>query len=101
MRPFVLILLLALVTPAAAQLRTIPEDAKRGEMRYVPDMMVEVNGERLLLAPGIQIRDELNMIIVPAALPDNSVVKYRLNEDGTVRQVWILTPDEAQSDEKR
>ena len=91
--------LLMLASPALAQLRTIPEDARRGEMRYVPDMTVEVDGQRLLLlAPGVQIRDTLNMILVPAALPDKSVVKYRLNEDGTVRQVWILTEEEIRQD---
>ena len=88
-------LLICFATAALAQVRTIPQDAERGEMRYIPDMMVEVNGQRLPLAPGIQIRDTLNMILVPAALPEKSLVRYRLDIHGMVRQVWILTPEEA------
>jgi len=99
MRRFaLLIVLMGLAMPAAAQLRTIPEDAKRGEMRYLQDMTVEVNGQRLPLAAGIQIRDTLNMIIVPGALPDNALVKYQLSDDGSVRQVWILTVEEILKD---
>lgn len=88
-------LLICFASAAAAQVRTIPADAKRGEMRYIPDMRVEVNGQQLPLAPGIQVRDTLNMILVPAALPDKALVKYRLDGNGMVRQVWILTPEEA------
>jgi hypothetical protein len=89
--------LLCLAAPAWAQgpLRTIPADAKRGEMSYLPDMSVRIDGEKLQLAPGFQIRDPMNMIIVPAALPDKTIVKYSLDSLGMVRQVWILTPEEA------
>jgi len=34
-------------------------------------------------------------VIVPTALPSGSVVKYRRDASGQVRQVWILTPQEA------
>ena len=95
MRLFAALLVLVAASAAAQALRTIPQDAKRGEMSYVPDMMVQVDGEKLQLAPGIQIRDPLNMVIVPAALPDKTIVKYRLDTFGMVRQVWILTPEEA------
>jgi len=87
--------LLVVSTAALAQVRTIPADAKRGEMTYVPDMAVLVDGQKLPLAPGIQIRDPLNMIVVPAALPDKTIVRYRLDDSGMVRHVWILTPEEA------
>jgi len=90
-----LVVLLLLSASALAQVRTIPADAKRGEMSYLPDMAVQVDGQKLALAPGIQIRDPLNMIVVPAALPDKTVVMYRLDDFGMVRQVWILTPEEA------
>jgi hypothetical protein len=82
---------------AQAPLRTIPADAKRAEMSYLPEMRVQVDGEKLQLAPGIQIRDALNMLLVPAALPDKTIVKYRLDNLGMVRQVWILTPEEAEA----
>jgi hypothetical protein len=80
---------------ALAQLRIIPADAKRGEIRHLEGMVVEINGRRQQLAPGAQIRDASNLIIVPAALPPGSLVKYLLDANETVQRVWILTPQEA------
>jgi len=89
--PFILALFIG---AAAAQLRTIPADAQRAEMRHVQENVVELNGQRAQLAPGAQIRDASNRIIVPTALPVGSLVKYRLDADGKVREVWILTAEE-------
>ncbi len=80
---------------AAAQLRTIPDDAKRGVLSHVQEMIVQIDGAPMRLAPGAQIRDVSNRILLPAAVPPGSLVKYRLDGDGFVKQVWILTPEEA------
>ena len=89
-------LILALfIGAAAAQLRTIPADAQRAEMRHVQENVVELNGQRAQLAPGAQIRDASNRVIMPTALPSGALVKYRLDASGHVREVWILTPQEA------
>ena len=93
-----LLLIVALfATAAAAQLRTIPPDAQRAKMRHVQSDVVELNGKRAQLAPGAQIRDESNRVIVPTALPSGSLVKYRRDANGLVREVWILTPQEAKA----
>ena len=84
----------ALSTAAAAQLRTIPEDAKRGEIRHVEAMLVEIDGERQRLAPGAQIRDTSNRLIVPTAIPAGTQVRYLLDAQGMVVRVWVLTPEE-------
>jgi predicted YcjX-like family ATPase len=70
-------------------------DAKRGQMRHLEAMQVEINGERMQLAPGAQIRDRANMIVLPGALPPESLVKYTRNPQGQIARVWILTPQEA------
>jgi hypothetical protein len=80
---------------AAAQLRSIPPDAKRGSLRHVQEMIVEVDGARARLAPGSQIRDANNRVVLPVAVPAGSLVKYRLDSEGQLQQVWILTPQEA------
>lgn len=80
---------------AAAQLRTIPADAKPAEMRHLGQNAVEVNGKPARLSAGAQIRDESNRIILPAALSVGAKVKYVLDADGYVHRVWILTPQEA------
>ena len=82
-------------TAVYAQLRSIPDAAKRGEMRHLQDMAVEIDGTMLRLAPGAQIRDASNRVIVPTAVPARATVKYLFNADGLVRRVWILTPEEA------
>ena len=98
MRPLVrlLIAFACLVSASAqAQLRTIPGEAKPGEIRHVQETIVLIDGVRMRLAPGVQIRDEWNRLMVPTALPPGAKVRYLLDSEGLVRQVWILTPQEA------
>lgn len=102
MRIPILALLLALACATAqAQLRTLPPDAKRGEIRHLYQMNVVIGGEEMRLAPGAQIRDASNMIMLPTALPPGSLVKYLLNSQGQVMRVWILTPQEAAQPDAR
>ena len=63
-----IVLALGQLNPALAQLRTIPKDAKPGVMRHVQDMLVEIDGKPRQLAPGAQIRDPENRLLVPASL---------------------------------
>jgi hypothetical protein len=105
LRSLFLALLLACAAQAAlaqSMLRTIPPDTKRGSMSFVQGMTVEINGQRVELAAGAQIRDGRNMIVVPAALPPGVLVKYQLGPDGKVARAWILSPQEAaQPDPKK
>ena len=95
-RSFLAFLVLALVATAAiAQLRGIPADAVRGNMVTTKDMAVEINGKRIELAAGAQIRDQRNMIVLPMALPASALVKYQLGADGKLQRAWILSPQEA------
>jgi hypothetical protein len=80
---------------AYGQLRTIPEDATRGVMTHVQEMTVDIDGTQQQLAAGAQIRDTENRIVVPTAVPPGTLVKYRLDGEGRVRQVWFLTRREA------
>jgi hypothetical protein len=80
---------------AHAQVRTIPEQAKGGEVGRVQDMTVSIDGVEMRLAPGVRIRDQSNRMVFPTALPAGAQVKYLLDHQGMVRQVWILTPEEA------
>jgi hypothetical protein len=84
-----------------AQLRTIPQDAVRGTMRHIQDTIVEIDGERAQLSAGAQIRGLSNTIVLPTALPPDSLVKYQRNEARQVHRVWILTPEEAAQPDKR
>lgn len=87
--------MLSVAVSAYAQVRSIPEDAERGNIRHLQDMVVEIGGKPQRLAPGAQIRDASNRLIVPAAVPAGAPVKYVLDAAGMVRSVWLLTPEEA------
>ena len=83
---------LCLSAPAAAQLRTIPKEAPRGEIRHVQAMFVELNGKPVQLSPGAQIRDADNRLVLPTSLVEKCDVRYLLDGAGLVHRVWILTP---------
>lgn len=80
---------------AHAQLRNIPEQAKDGAISHLQDMIVAIDGVAVRLAPGVLIRDQDNRLLLPTAIPAGAQIKYLLDAEGLVRQVWILTPDEA------
>ena len=94
-RALALSALLLVCAAAAAQMRAIPGDAKRAAFRHLQETMVELNGERALLAPGAQVRDAENRLIVPSAVTVSVLAKYVLDAQGKVWRVWILAPDEA------
>jgi len=86
------LLLLLLATPAIAQLRSIPQEAPRGELRHLQAMYVELNGKPVQLSAGAQIRDADNRLVVPTSLVEKFDVRYQLDGAGMVHRVWILTP---------
>jgi len=97
MKRWIALLLLSVTAPlAGAQLRSIPKDARAGEIRHLQGMVVEIDGAPKRLAPGAQIRDASNRIILPTAVRPGTRVKYVVDAAGRVQRVWILTPKEAQ-----
>src|SRR5437660_10823058 len=95
MRALALITAALFAATAFGQVRTIAKDAKRAKMSHVQEQIILLDGKREMLAPGVRIRDAQNRIIVPNALPANSLVKYRRDPSGAIHEVWILTPQEA------
>jgi len=95
-RPLLLMVSLLLCAVLAhAQLRTLPANAQRGQIRHLHDMAVQIDGRTVRLSLAAQVRDAHNRIVVPAAIPPGSLVKYTLNAQGDVSAVWILTAQEA------
>ena len=95
------ILLMGVAAAALAQVRTIPKEAQRGEIRHVQEMHVELNGKALQLSPGAQIRDQDNRLVLPTSLVEKSDVRFLLDGAGLVHRVWIMTPlERAQAPQK-
>ena len=92
----IVLLICALFLQAAvAQVRQIPAYAKRGHITHIQGTIVDMDGERMQLSAGAQIRSNDNLIVVPMSLPAGALVKYTLDGMGQIHRVWILTPQEA------
>ena len=102
-RKLLALLICALVLPAAAmaQVRQIPDDAKRGSIVHIQDTMVEIDGQPMRLSAGAQTRSRENLIIVPMSLPRGALVKYTLDGTGQIHRVWVLTAEEAAAPDKK
>jgi len=86
-----------LAGPAFAQTRVppIPADAQRGVIRHLKEMAVAIDGKLVQLAPGAQIRNQQNLIIVPVGLPPSgAAADYVLDGNGELFRAWLLTPQE-------
>lgn len=94
MRILAFLVLAFLSAAAAAQLRAIPKEAKLGQMRHLQSMVVELDGKPMLLAPGAQIRDPDNRLVVPATLVEKQPVGYLVDGTGQVHRVWVLSARE-------
>jgi hypothetical protein len=94
-RALLLSIALACADSALAQERTIPAEAKRGYLMHEREALVSVNGASARLAPGATIRDQRNLIIVPAAMPRGGAwADYVEDTNGQIVRVWLLTSDE-------
>jgi len=91
-----LALMLALALPATAQVRNFTAQALRGSVVFGTPPEVTLNGKPARLAPGARVRDENNMLLLPAALVGRkAVVNYTTELEGMLLDVWMLTRAEA------
>ena len=86
-----------LALPAGAQTqRNFPQNALRGAIVFGVAPDIALNGQPARLAPGTRIRDTGNMAVVPSAVYGGRfLVHYTVDLYGLVKDVWILTIDEA------
>jgi len=76
-------------------LRTIPAAAVRGQMQPPWQGQTSIDGKELHLAPGVQIRDRHNRIILSDSVRQPVLVKYLTDANGQLFRVWVLTAEEA------
>ena len=85
--------------PALAQgvVRYIPPQAAVGAMSAISGNQVAIGDYTYRLAPGIQIRNEQNLIVLSDTLRNFSgtvTVRYLVDFNGDLFRVWILTDTE-------
>jgi hypothetical protein len=89
---------LLLATAAHAQAvasRQFPANVKRGVMTVTAPPEVQINGTAMRLSPGVRIRGPNNLLLMSGALIGQQyAVNYVLEQQGLVREVWILSQAE-------
>ncbi len=86
---------LAFALPAQAQ-RVFENNALRGELVVTAPPEALLNGKPARLSPGVRIRNQQNMIQLSGSLLQQKIlVNYTLDGLGQVREVWMLTEEEA------
>jgi hypothetical protein len=75
--------------------RMLPENSIRGDMVVYSPTTAAVNGEVKVLAPGVQIRDPFNMVVLPGMIQRTVPVRYQTDLAGAISKVWILSQREA------
>ena len=92
-----LALLAALLASAGFAARSLPTDAQFAEDAQFNYPFVTAGKDTLRLAASARIYSEQNLIIMPAAAPTKANVLFKIDINGEVSRVWILTDDEAQA----
>ena len=82
---------------AAQNMRAFPQNTLRGAIVFSADRQLTLNGRATSLTPGARVRNQQNMIVMPDTLIGARwLVHYTMDMGGEqVREVWILTPEEA------
>ena len=101
-RAFALACLLALTSALAfvaapeahAQPRTFPSQTKLGALEITVFPRATLNDTPIVMAPGVRILNESNLIQVPSTVQGRRAVRYRTDLLGQVIEVWLLTPQE-------
>jgi hypothetical protein len=93
-----------LVDPAATQNeaanggRNFPAGTLRGRFMVMNPPEIQLDGQAERLSPGARILGANRMLVMPASITgQNFLVNYTRDATGLVREVWILTPDEAKA----
>jgi hypothetical protein len=84
-----------LVLQSTAQVRPFPAETRCGEMLPPALGEVVISGQSLPLAPGAQIRDTENRIVMPSSVLNTVPVRFMTDPSGAVFRVWILSAAEA------
>lgn len=88
--------------PGMAVIRSLPEETRKGVLAAYDFGQVVIDGKPLPLSPGAQVRNELNMIVMPSMLVNGPLkVRYQTDFVGHVYRIWILSAAEASLPENR
>src|SRR5687767_4067802 len=79
----------------------LPANATYGEMQAFRYPEAQIGKKVIRLAPGARVYDTQNLIIQPGSVPYQARVLYRLDVQGQIAHMWLLTADEAAAAKRR
>ena len=71
--------------------RSFPADSKRGELTPPIGQSVLISGKSFNTAPGLQVRDQQNFIVMPNTLREVVPIRYQMDQMGYVWRIWIFS----------
>ena len=92
-----LFIIMSLLSMNTAQARSFPEHVRQGAFSPSAYPAIIINGIQRDVSANLQIRNDQDLIIMPASLsgPDVNIL-YRENSQKQIERIWILTAEEAQ-----
>ncbi len=91
---FAVLVAFLLALPAHAVDRPFPRNVKPANLTGVTYPYVSIDDRTYRLAPGAHIYDTANRIVLPNASPKTGKVLFKLDSQGNLLKLWILTPEE-------
>jgi hypothetical protein len=93
-RPVGCTLLLVACVAQAQLTRPIPTDSKVGRFVGAAPGLLRIDSSDYALSPAASLRDASNLIVQGSALPEESVVRFVLDEQGQLTRLWVLNDEE-------
>ena len=90
---FLLLAMFLFIAPAHAE-RNFPKNVKPAELRGIEYPHVRIDDRTYRIAPGGVIYDTFNRMVLPNMAPKSGMVMFKLDTQGQLLKLWILTPDE-------
>ena len=70
----------------------LPDGTMLGTANAVQPSNITIDGQPMRLAPGARILTPSNTSVTPDHVPADSRIRYKLDANGQVSQVWLLPP---------
>jgi hypothetical protein len=92
MRSVLALVVVAVLAACGSTSNRLPDGTMTGTMTAGPLSTVTIDGKEMRMAPGARIITPSNTSITPNQVPANSRVRYRVDANGQINQVWLLPP---------
>jgi hypothetical protein len=92
-----LVICVVQVQPVAAQIRSFPDKTKVGMLQMGNFPEAQLDGKRILFAPGVRIMNVNNTTVLPVSLQQPVRIRYRLDALQQIDLAWILSAEEARA----